>query len=151
MWTKGIAFALIVASVGCMRAHPPIESRESEEAAVRRVEEEAAAAYDRNDADVLERLWASDYTFVNPVGIVLDKAQRLATLRTGSLHIESYRVDEMRVRVDGTTAIVLYRSSVSGTRGGTAIAPRRRVTTVLMKRAGQWQIVAQRSTPILSG
>lgn len=124
---------------------------QDEIAEVKRVEAEAAAAYDRNDADALDRLWASDYTFVNPGGVVLDKAQRLATLKTGSLHIESYTVDDMRVRIYGATAIVLFRSSVAGTRGGNDITSRRRVTTVLIKRDGRWQIVAQQSTPIAGG
>jgi len=147
LWTVTV----IATAAGCA-SRPATSARAADdEVAVRQVEMAAAAAYDRNDADSLEQLWAPDYTFVNPVGIVLDRAQRLATLRTGSLHIESYHADEMRVRVYGTTAIVLFRSAVTGTRGGNQVLPSRRVTTVLVKRSGRWQIVAQQSTPITGG
>jgi uncharacterized protein (TIGR02246 family) len=119
-----------------------------DEYAVRQVEDEIATALGRNDADALDRLWASDYTFVNPGGAVLSKAQRLASLRSGDLKYESYTRDEENIRVYGNSAVVTYRSTVRGQRGGRDISSQRRVLTVLVKRSGRWQVVAQQSTPI---
>ena len=119
-----------------------------DEDSVRKIEDEFAAAYGRNDADALDRLWAADYTFVNPAGQVLTKAQRLAMLRSGELKIEGYSRDEENIRVYGTTAVVTYRSTVKAQRNGTDISSQRRVITVLVKRDGRWQAVAQQSTAI---
>ena len=119
-----------------------------DEDSVRKIEDEFAAAYGRNDADALDRLWAADYTFVNLAGQVLTKAQRLAMLRSGELKIEGYSRDEENIRVYGTTAVVTYRSTVKAQRNGTDISSQRRVITVLVKRDGRWQAVAQQSTAI---
>ena len=119
-----------------------------DEDSVRKIEDEFAAAYGRNDADALDRLWAADYTFVNLAGQVLTKAQRLAMLRSGELKIEGYSRDEENIRVYGTTAVVTYRSTVKAQRNGTDISSQRRVITVLVKRDGRWQAVAQHSTAI---
>jgi len=125
---------------------PP--STTSEENAVREVEDKFAAAYSHNDADALDALWAVDYTFVNPAGQVLTKAQRLSMLRSGELKIETYKRDDEKIRVYGDTAVVTYRSTVQAKRNGHDISSQRRVITVLVKRDGRWQAVAQQSTTI---
>src|SRR5215471_12752211 len=47
-------------------AHNKSAHHAMEEQAVREVEDKIAAALGSNDADALDRLWASDYIFVNP-------------------------------------------------------------------------------------
>ena len=125
-------------------------TRIADERAVRQVEDKIAAALDHDDADALEKLWASDYVFVNPVGTIFTKAQRLAQLRSGTLNVESYSRDEETIRIYGTTAIVIYRSTVAGQAKGQDISSKRRVTTVLVKRNGRWQAVSQQSTRIVT-
>jgi ketosteroid isomerase-like protein len=119
-----------------------------EEESVRKVEDEFAAAYGRNDAEALDRLWAADYTFVNPPGQMLTKAQRLAMIRSGELKIEAYSRDDESIRIYGNTAVVTYRSTVKAQRNGTDVSSQRRVITVWVKRDGHWQAVAQQSTGI---
>jgi uncharacterized protein (TIGR02246 family) len=123
-------------------------SSNADEESIRKIENEFAAAYGRNDADTLDRLWASDYVFVNPAGQVQPKAQRLAMLRSGELKIEAYSRDDENIRIYGDTAVVTYRSTVKAQRNGTDISSQRRVITVLVKRDGRWQAVAQQSTII---
>jgi len=106
-------------------------------------------AFENNStANTLDRLWASDYSFTNPGGVVMTKAQRLASLRTGDLKLESYSRDEETIRTYGTAAVVTYRSTVIGHKTGVDIGSKRRVTTVLVKKNGRWQVVAQQSTRI---
>ena len=142
-WIVALASAITLMMVGQTTG-----SANPDEEAVRKIEDEFAAAYGRNDAETLDRLWASDYTFVNPAGQVLTKAQRLAMLRSGELKIESYNRDDESIRVYGDTAVVTYRSTVKAQRNGTDISSQRRVITVLVKREGRWQAVAQQSTGI---
>jgi len=134
-----------------MVAGQTTSSPNPEEESIRKLEDEYAAAYGRNDADTLDRLWAPDYTFVNPAGQVLTKGQRLAMLRSGELKIEAYSRDDESIRIYGNTAVVTYRSTVKAQRNGTDIGSQRRVITVLVKRDGHWQAVAQQSTGIKNG
>jgi uncharacterized protein (TIGR02246 family) len=155
MW-RGFALAVVGTVLACARpqtAASPNAGRAaaSDEQAIRRVEEEVVAATDHNDAATLDRLFAPDWTFVNPAGILLDKERFLGMMRAGTLHLGSYTVDSMSVRVYGAAAVVIYRSSVVGTLRGTDITSRRRRTTFLIKRGGQWLVVAQQSTPIVGG
>jgi ketosteroid isomerase-like protein len=126
-------------------------SPNAEEESVRKVENEFAVAYGRNDPEALDRLWAADYTFVNPAGQVLTKAQRLAMLRSGELKIEAYSRDDESIRIYGNTALVTYRSTVKAQRNGNDVSSQRRVITVWVKRDGRWQAVAQQSTGIRTG
>jgi len=143
VWISAFLCAVTLAVVGQTTSSP-----NPEEESIRKVEDEFAAAYGRNDAEALDRLWAADYTFVNPAGQVLTKAQRLAMLRSGELKIESYSRDEESIRVYGNTAVVTYRSTVHAQRNGNDISSQRRVITVLVKKDGRWQAVAQQSTGI---
>jgi uncharacterized protein (TIGR02246 family) len=140
--------SVFLSATTLMVAGQTTSSPNPDEESVRKIEDQFAAAYAKNDADTLTRLWADDYTFVNPAGQVLTKAQRLAMLRSGELKIESYSRDEESIRIYGDTAVVTYRSTVHAQRNGNDISSQRRVITVLVKRDGRWQAVAQQSTTI---
>jgi len=153
MIRRAFTVAWLIAMVACTGHAPRVGegAGTDDERAIRRVEEEVVAATDRNDANALEPLLAPDWTFVNPAGILLDKQRFLGLMRAGTLHLGSYTVDSMSVRLYGSAAVVVYRSSVVGTLGGNDISSRRRRTTVLIKRDGRWLVVAQQSTPIMGG
>jgi uncharacterized protein (TIGR02246 family) len=148
---KSVALASIAILACAPRIAMQPEDSAAEESAVRHVEEEVATATERNDADALAPLLASDFTFVNPAGMLVSKEQFLNNFRSGRLVNSSYKIDEMRVRIYGSAAVVTYRSSVAGTAGLQSLSSERRRTTVLIKRDGKWLIVAQQSTPILRG
>jgi uncharacterized protein (TIGR02246 family) len=143
VWISAFLCVTTVRAVGQTSGSP-----NAEEEKIRKLEDEFAAAYGRNDAEALDRLWAADYTFVNPPGQVLTKAQRLAMLRSGELKIEAYSRDDESIRIYGDTAVVTYRSTVKAQRNGNDVSSQRRVITVWVKRDGRWQAVAQQSTGI---
>jgi len=145
-----IWISAFLCATGLMAVSQTTSSASVAEDSVRKIEDEFAAAYGRNDADALDRLWAADYTFVNPAGQVLTKAQRLAMIRSGELKIEGYSRDDENIRIYGDTAVVTFRSTVKAQRNGTDIGNQRRVITVLVKKDGHWQAVAQQSTTIKS-
>lgn len=150
MIAKAVVLGFATLLVGCYTAPRQREGRQvDEEVVVRRIEEEVAAATERNDANTLAPYLAADFTFVNPAGLLLSKEQFLNNMRTGRLRNTSYKVDEMRVRIYGNAAVVTYRSTVAGTAGMQEEYPRRRRTTMLIKREGRWLIVAQQSTPMI--
>jgi uncharacterized protein (TIGR02246 family) len=151
--TRGFLLSAVTIAAVCLasvaaRSAPPPTAAAAEEAAVRQVEDQITAALAHNDADALSKLWAPEYMFVNPAGIVVAGPQRLAMLRSGELKVDTYTRDDESIHVYGTTAVVMYRSTVGAQRNGQDISSRRRVMTVLVKRDGRWQVVAQQSTTI---
>lgn len=144
-----VALLFLTAWFGFSQATQKTNTQENDEQAVRQIVDRLAVALDHNDAEELDRLWASDYIWVNPVGMMLTKAQRIELTRSGKMKVDSYTSDEENIRVYGTMAIDIYRSTVKGQYSGKDVLPRRRVTTVLFKRDGHWQVVSQQSTIIV--
>src|SRR6185312_8427445 len=85
---------------------PTKDSVSADEQAVKATEERIESAWAHNDADTLEQLWSDDYTFTNPSGIFLNKPQRLGMMRSGKVKVQSYSVDDEKIRVYGDTAVV---------------------------------------------
>jgi len=144
-----LALAITALTASCLR---PVSSATrtsgEDEMAVRRAEDEIIAAENQGNAATFERLLAPDWTFVTPDGGIFDKARYVRLVRSDTLHSGSYTVDSMSVRMYGTAAVVIYRSSVVGTFAGRDISSRRRRTTMWVKRGEQWLAVAQQSTRI---
>src|SRR5215467_11649566 len=107
------------------------DSKDEQE--VRQVMDEIVAAEGHDDADALDRLYVPDYTFVTPAGQVWTKEYYLGLMRSGELKSGSYSRDEQTIRVYGSTALVIYRSTAQGALKGQTFNSQRRVTTVLMK------------------
>ena len=147
---RSLLIALVMCLAGCRTVVRGGGATADDTSAVRHVEEEVAAATERNDADALAPYLAPDFTFVNPAGLLLTKEQFLENFRNGRLRNTSYEVDQMQIRIYGDAAVVTYRSTVAGTSGMQDKAPQRRRTTILIKRDGRWLIVAQQSTPMLA-
>ena len=121
----------------------------SDEAQVKEAVSKMIDGWRNNDADALEKLWASDYTFANPSGVSLNKSQRLQMLRSGRVKVEDYTIDLEKIRIYGDAAVVTYRSTVKRQSEGHEVESEQHlVLTVLIKQNGQWLAVAQQSTPV---
>lgn len=115
---------------------------------VTRIEQEMVDALLKGDASANERYLAQDFVFTGPDGKVVDKAQTVADVKSGDLKFESSKLDDMKVRVYGDTAVATYGSTDKGTYKGKDISGRFRWTDVFVKRGGKWQIVSGQGTPI---
>ena len=94
----------------------------SDEKVLMQVEEDVAKAIVKGDVAKIEGILASEFMFVAPDGVVQGRATFLGDLRAGALKMESTKNDEMTVRVLGTTAVVVYRSTDKGTYKGQDIS-----------------------------
>jgi uncharacterized protein (TIGR02246 family) len=153
---KGVIACLLVLTVGLTSVAlgqpeaSPSATGNAEEETVHKTVDEIVAAIDRNDADAFDRLSTADYTFVNPAGKVWTKKEYLELIRSGTLKVESYTRDEESIRLYGSTAVVIYRSTPKGTfKGQELITNQRRVTTILVKQDGRWLTAGRQSTPII--
>jgi hypothetical protein len=69
-----------------------------------------------------------------------------AAFETGALRVTSMVVDDVTVRLFGTTAVVRGRTVASGSDKSLVIDVRMRFTDVFLKRNGEWQAVASHAT-----
>ena len=103
-----------------------------------------------SDVTELAEMWTDDYTFINPQGVIVTKAQRLANFASGSTNvgvIDSER--EITVRVYGDMAVVQNLSTLRGTFSGQPTATDLRGTFVWVRRDGRWRLVTNQLTPVV--
>jgi uncharacterized protein (TIGR02246 family) len=148
-----LMFALLVVATLMLAPIPSAGQKPAkdgtEDQTVRKVFDEYVTAIGHNDAAVLDRMWAADYTFVSPSGTVANKEQRLAGIKSGDTKFESFTCDDVTVHsLDKDAAVVIARATVKGRNQGQDLSGQYRVTSVLAKKDGHWQIVAGQSTRI---
>ena len=154
----GFRFLLtsLVALTVCARlvyGDAPMTSRQSDAndttaEVIRRLHLEGVRAQLRSDTATLERVWSDDHTFTNALGIVQTKNERLSEIRSGARRLESFDIDDIRVRVYHDTAVVTSRGRLKGQRDGQALDLQARGMDVYIKRDGRWQLVAAQATRI---
>ena len=105
------------------------------------------------DSDVgeLDRIWTDDYTFINPQGAIVTKAQRIANFSSGNTDvaiIDSER--EITVRVYGDMAVVQNLATLHGQFSGVPTDTDLRGTFVWVRRNGRWQLLTNQVTAVAS-
>ncbi len=115
---------------------------------LRQLTDESIAALKGKDTAALARIWADDLIFTTPRGDVQTKAQRLADIQSGATRFDSLETTDIAVRVYGDTAVTNGLTTVKGQYSGQDASGQYRVTQLLVRRGGVWQIVALQMTPI---
>lgn len=105
-------------------------------------------ALERNDADALERYYASEWLSVSPAGVALASGKGFSATRNGKLVYDSIKISDPVTRVYGTTAVSTSVVSVRGHHNGKDISATHRVSTTLVKKGGGWKIVALVTSPL---
>lgn len=120
------------------------------DADMQRLIDDWVAAELHGDADALARITADDFVGIGPRAFTLTKEQWLARYRSGELRQSAFALNESSVRRYGDTAIVVGRQSQQTTFKGGDVSGEFRVTLVLVRRAGGWQLINwQASGPIV--
>src|SRR5262245_24458221 len=122
------------------------------EAEVRQAVRDYDEALRRDDAAAVEKFWAPEYTFVNPRGERLTRADRAANLRTGRTAFDSlaHALQDDRIQVYGDTAVYTTLLTLSGRYSGEAEQGQFRALVVWVRRDGRWQQVATQMTPVVA-
>jgi ketosteroid isomerase-like protein len=115
---------------------------------IRQMESDWGEAFERRDLPALDRLMADEYVLTDPLGNVRDKAESLAAIATSELLFESTTSDNVKVHVNGDTAVVTGRSTFRGRYKGWPMAGQYQYTDVLVKRQGTWQAVGSHITAL---
>ena len=120
----------------------------SEEATIRQIEQEWGNALVKADIAALDRILAADFEWTSSEGQVQTKAQSNADLRSGQLKMESWTLNDMRVRILGDTAIVHGMSTEKSRYKGKDTSGQYRWTDVFAKRGGRWLAVASHGSKV---
>ena len=124
------------------------------ETAVKKLMDDGATALAKNDADAMDKIYNDNYMLVNIDGSVQTKAERLAALRSGTAKYTAFSYSEPNIRVkpDGTSAIVIAKLNMKGTFNGKPTDGEYRVTQLYGKIAdGSWKQITAQATKIDSG
>ena len=131
------------------KATPPAPAAgQDTEAALMKMERDAAAALTKRDVAGFGSIMAEDAVFTGPDGAFQTKAQLLADVKAGELVIESTNISDLKVRVFGDSAVATYITTDKGKYKGRDISGRYRWTDTFVRRGGKWQVVAGQGTPI---
>ena len=151
--TARFARFLIMSLVAIAGASDPALAQDAGPAAaeeVHRTFREYDAALQRGDAAEVGRFWAEEYTFVNPAGERLTKAQRLANLTGKRTRFAAVQPQAERERLQFFGDVALYQKvmRLSGEYSGQPHEGRYEALVLLVKRDGRWQQVASQLTRI---
>jgi ketosteroid isomerase-like protein len=117
--------------------------------AIEALEQRLACAWVERDRAFIENLLAPEWTVTDPSGRVLTKQHVLdETFSSSDRQIDSMSVDDVAVKMLGTTAIATGRTSATGRYQGEAATVALRFTDVFHLIDGQWKVVASHGTLI---
>ncbi|CAN5539198.1 hypothetical protein BH18ACI1_BH18ACI1_15800 [soil metagenome] len=101
------------------------------------------------DAAAIERILDDEYLYTNEDGKVKNKAEDLASYKTGDTKFEVFEIADQKVRVIGNNAAVETGTvRFKGTAKGKPFDGSERYTTTWVARNGQWKIVADHTSEI---
>jgi uncharacterized protein (TIGR03067 family) len=100
------------------------------------------------DVAFLERVLHADYVHLRPRGTAENRSQYLKNRKTGRVAYEVLDWDEIKLRLNGDTAIVTGRSTVKGKDQRGVIDQQQRWTRVFLRRDRRWQLIHFQGTPV---
>jgi ketosteroid isomerase-like protein len=134
-WNSDRPIAQVLSSLG------------ADEQALLQIERDWAEALVMKDVAALDKILATEFQ-ANYVGVVGNKKQFLAAVKSDTTKFESMTNSEMKALVLGDTAIVHGLSTAKGSMGGKDTSGQERYTEVFVKRDGHWQCVTGYSTKV---
>jgi len=119
----------------------------ADEQALRKIEQEWTQAHVKRDTSVAQRIESDDFTFVDPDGIISNKAQSLKNV-SGDLVFQEFLIDELKIRVYGDAAIASGLGTVKAKFRDRDISGSYRWTDVFVRQNGSWKAVVAQVTKV---
>ncbi len=95
----------------------------------------------QNDADAIGQYMADDWTIIGPDGSMSDRATFLGLVRSGALSHDVMESQDFRIRIYGSTAVVLARGVSGGRYQGQVFREVEQSSNIFVKQHGQWKCV----------
>ena len=106
-------------------------------------------ALTKKDVAALDRIWAADYTFINPRGELVTKAERLTNIQSGATEFQAIQSQSERLHMHGNIAVDIGRVTLQGTKySGQESSGEYRYMNVWVMLQNRWQLLANQITLI---
>ncbi|NII55442.1 nuclear transport factor 2 family protein [Luteibacter sp. SG786] len=126
---------------------PPSQTEDVRQ--ILQAEREICSAYEREDADWLEKHLDPTFTLTGSTGKVTTRADEVADLRGGTTY-DVFRNRDSKVRVYGDAAVVTGITRVEGKSDGKPYALDFQFTDTYIRKDGGWVIVASHASRVTS-
>lgn len=113
-----------------------------------RLELERAALIVARDVEAIDRLVPDSYTMTRASGVVLNKSEVMAALKSGELLYEELRRECKNVAISQNTAVAMGLDTIKGMFRGKRMDGQYRFRNTYVQTDGQWKLVATISTRI---
>jgi ketosteroid isomerase-like protein len=123
-------------------------NRTADEQQIRKIEQDWIDAIVKRDGGFLAKLEADDFTFTDPDGGVMDKAGDIKNTTTGDTVFDEIKIDSLKVRFYGDTAIVNGLGTVKAHQKDEDLSGQYSWTDVFVKQKGEWKAVAGHVTQV---
>ena len=130
-------------------ANPPATSSGNAEQEVISLSKEKWRWMSERNVDSLAALFHEEAVFVH-MGGTMSKNQELEVIRSGGIHYKNVDIQEVSVRVIGTTAILLNRIRLVAVVGGNEVTNPFVVTEVYVQQGGTWKLASLSFTRLLT-
>lgn len=94
------------------------------------------------DAAMLTSLLSDSYVGIGPDGTIFNKTEEIDASVSGSNRLTRVHVEDRKIRIYGTTAVVTSKVDVAGTFAGKPVQGQYRYTRVWAFSRGQWRVVS---------
>ncbi|HEY9253345.1 MAG TPA: nuclear transport factor 2 family protein [Stenotrophomonas sp.] len=123
----------------------PLTALADDIAAIQQAERDICAAYERGDADWLEKHLDPSFTLTGSTGKLTTRAEEVADLRGGTRY-SVFRNRDTHVRLYGEAAVVTGITHVEGSADGQPYALDFQFTDTYVRRPQGWVIVASHAS-----
>jgi len=120
----------------------------NEEQAVQQLINDLLKALQTNDAAELDRIWADSYTFVGINGVLANKAERLAAIKSGKLRYKSISISDVKIQMYGNAAVATFSGESHFAKGNENLDGKFMTTATFTKSNGKWVEVSAESVKI---
>jgi ketosteroid isomerase-like protein len=141
-WVLGLCFAMtsVQASGASQSPTTPPAPTKVEQDVINLSKEKWRWMSERN-VDALAGLFHQDAVFVH-MGGTMSRARELDVIRSGGIHYKTVDIQDVSVRIVGTTAIVLNRIRLVAVVGGNEVTNPFVVTEVYVQLDGTWKLAS---------
>lgn len=131
------------------QATPPAASRTNAEQEIVNLSKEKWRWMSERKVDSLDALFHEEAVFVH-MGGTMSKSQELGVIKSGRIHYKQADIQEVSVRLIGTTAILLNRIRLLAVVGGNEVINPFVVTEVYVQQSGTWKLASLSFTRLLA-
>ncbi len=137
-FTKTLWLLLLLITISCYAA-----AQNNAEQEVRKLERAWLDAYEKHDAEAMNKIVADDFTITFPDGSIETKPQILNSLKPSrNRPPPKFHTEEVQARVYGDTVILIGRVVTEWQQNGQPMKEQNRYTDTYVKQSGRWQVVA---------